>query len=239
MDVLDALAAATADGRTTVLVTVVAVDGDAPSHPGAKLLVTDGTVAAGTLGCSEFDTAGREVATELAGGAEPTTLRRRVLFGHGQDRALDLFAEVYPAPPAVLVVGDNPVGRALITLAQFAGRRAVPVELDPVAALRERPPGPADAVVLTDHDAPYVDAAITEALHGRGGYVGMLGSRRHAPQVVARLRAQGLPEDVLDRLRCPVGLDIGSHTPAEIALSIVADIVAAGHGRDGRRMTRS
>jgi xanthine dehydrogenase accessory factor len=254
MEVFDALARARARGERVVLVTVLEVDGDAPSRPGAKLVVGDAGVVAGTLGCAEFDTAGTALAGEAAGAAGP--LRRRLVFApddtHGRERALELFAEVHEPEPAVLVLGSTPVGRALTGLTRSLGRRAVllapggdtavapGVEVradDPVRALLAAPPGPDDAVVLSDHDAPWVDEALRVLLAGHAAYVGMLGSRRRAPQVVRHLRAAGVPEAYVARLRCPVGLDIGSRSPEEIALSILAEIVAVERGRPGGPMT--
>ena len=74
------------------------------------------------------------------------------------------------------------------------------------------------------------------ALASNAIFVGMLGSRRHAPAVVQRLRDGGVAAAHLAKLRSPCGLDIGSRSAAEIALSIVAEIVAAERGRDGRRL---
>jgi xanthine dehydrogenase accessory factor len=250
MEVYDALARARGAGRRVALVTVLAVEGDAPSHAGAKLVVGDGQVLAGTLGCSEFDSAGVALADEALAGA--VTVRRREVFGgHGDPRALELFAEVHDPEPAVLVLGSNPVARAVADLAHRVGRRAVlvapggdaavraGVEVradDPARALLAAPPGPADAVVISDHDAPWVDDVLRIALASDAGFVGMLGSRRHAPEAVARLRAAGAPAAHVARLHSPCGLDIGARTPEEIALSIVAEIVADERGRPGGSM---
>jgi xanthine dehydrogenase accessory factor len=240
VDVLEALGRARARGERVVLVTVVAVDGDAPSHPGAKLAVGRGGVLAGTLGCAEFDTAGVELAAEALEAGGP--LRRRRSFAgeeaHGRERALELFAEPHLPEPAVIVIGANPLGRALTALSELLGRRTVAIESDPAAFLREAPPGPEDAVILTDHDAPWVDEVLGLTLGGAAAYVGLPGSRHHAPQVVARLRSAGMPEEDVARLHSPVGLDIGSRTPEEIALSILAEVMAVSRGRPGGPMRR-
>ncbi len=251
MTVYDALAKARAQGRRVVLITVLEVSEHAPSHTGAKL-VSDGEEAvAGTLGCSEFDTAGIALAAEALDAGVP--LRRRLSFGghDEEERAVEVFAEVHEPEPAVLVVGATPVGRAVASLARFLGRRvvliapggdtAVPagVEVkadDPGRYLLAAPPGPNDAVLLSDHDAPYVDEVLRIALASDAPFVGMLGSRRHAPAAVRRLRDAGVPEAHLARLRAPVGLDIGDKSAEGIALSIVAEIVAVEHGREGGRM---
>ncbi|QBI18286.1 XdhC family protein [Egibacter rhizosphaerae] len=250
MEIYDALAKARGRGERAVLVTVLEVAGDAPSHPGAKLVVTDQGPVAGTLGCSEFDHAGRRLAGEALAGGEP--LRRRLDFDeHGHERALELFAEVHEPEPAVLILGTTPVGREVAALARRLERRVtlvgpggdatVPagVEVradDPERYLLNAPPGSSDAVLVTDHDAPWVEEVLRVALASEAYFVGMLGSRRHAPDAVRTLRAQGVPEAHIAKLRAPVGLDIGSRTPAEIALSIIAEIVAAERGADGGRL---
>ncbi len=236
MDTLQALTAAREAGRRSVLVTVVAVEGEPPSYAGAKLAVADGQVLAGTLGCSEFDTAGMELARELAGSGGDPTLRRRRVFGHGQEQVLELFAELHEPSPAVFVFGDNAVGRAVAEFAGFLGRRVELLHEGAQAAFESASTGSTDAVVLSDHDAPYVDEVLKRALAGPAFFVGMLGSRRHAPMVMQRLRDDGVPAAQVDRLHSPCGLDIGSQSPAEIALSIVAEIVAVERGRSGGAM---
>lgn len=243
MEVYDALARARSRGERVVLVTVLAVHGEAPSHAGAKLVVGIGGIAAGTLGCSEYDTAGVSLASEALEGNGP--LRRTV---GDEPRSIELFAEVHEPEPAVLVLGSNPVARAVAELASTIGRRAVLISRggdtavasrvevkadDPERYLLAAPPGEHDAVVVSDHDAPWVEAVLRVALASDAAYVGMLGSRRHAPSVVRRLRDAGTRDEHLARLRSPCGLDIGSRTAEEIALSIVAEILAVDRERPG------
>jgi xanthine dehydrogenase accessory factor len=243
MEVYDALARARARGKRVVLVTVLEVHGEAPSFPGAKLVVGDEGIVAGTLGCSEYDTAGTQLAAEALAGSSP--LRRLV---EDEPRSVELFAEVHDPEPAVLVLGSNPVARAIADLSKTVGRRSVLISRggdtavssgvevkadDPERYLLAAPPGEHDAVVVSDHDAPWVDAALRVALASDAFFVGMLGSRRHAPAAVRRLLDSGIPQRHVERLRSPCGLDIGSRTPPEIALSIVAEIVATERGRPG------
>jgi xanthine dehydrogenase accessory factor len=247
MEVYDALGRARSGGRRVVLVTVVAVRGEAPSRTGAKLVADGEGVIAGTLGCSEFDAAGAALAVEALESSGP--LRRVVGMDDEDDpRTVELFAEVHDPEPAVIVLGSNPVARALVAQARLLGRRAVlvapggdtavagGVEVkadDPERYLLAAPPGPHDCVLVSDHDAPWVDTVLRIALASAAAYVGMLGSRRHAPAAVQRLRDAGVPEHNVVKLRSPCGLDIGSQTPEEIALSIVAEMVAAERNRPG------
>jgi len=250
VDVFDALAKARGRGQRVVLVTVLAVDGDAPSSPGAKLVVGDDGVVAGGLGCSEFDAAGVDLAGEAVLHGGPLRQRRTFPPEPGEaERALELFAEVHVPEPAVLVLGSTPIARAVAELSRLVGRRVVliapggdtavaaGVEVradDPVRALLAAPPGPADAVVVSEHESPWVGEAVRVALASDAAYVGLLGSRRHAPAVVRGLREAGVPEASLAKLRTPVGLDLGARTPEEIGLSIVAEVLAADRGRSGR-----
>lgn len=252
MEAVEALAQARRDGRRVALVTVLSVEGDAPSHPGAKLLADATGSIAGTLGCSEFDAAGLELARRALQGRR--TVRERLEFpGHGRDRAIELFAEVSEPEPRMLVIGANPVGRAVADVAIAVGRRVRLVDAspegererpglhvvagDPVEQLRASSLASADAVIVTDHDAPWVDDVLRVALASDVSFVGMLGSRRHAPDAVARLREQGVESAQLARLHSPCGLDIGSRTPGEIALAIVAEVVAVERDRSGGPMT--
>jgi xanthine dehydrogenase accessory factor len=96
--------------------------------------------------------------------------------------------------------------------------------------------GPADAVAILTHDVKFDEPAIIEAL-GRGcRYVGAVGSRKTQADRRARLLAAGVEAAALDRLRGPIGLDLGGRLPAETALAIMAEVVAARRGGTGRPM---
>jgi xanthine dehydrogenase accessory factor len=90
------------------------------------------------------------------------------------------------------------------------------------------------AVCVLTHDAKFDVPALIAALRSPAGYVGAIGSRRTCADRAERLRAAGVGEDELARLRAPVGLDLGGTTPEEVALSIGAEIVAMRHGGGGR-----
>lgn len=144
-----------------------------------------------------------------------------------------------PEHGQVVVVTDNPIGRAVVEIARIAGRRTTlladeDVEQSPLQWLTDHPLDERDALVLCDHDTPQMDALLRHALDGRAGYVAMMGSRRRAESVFTALA--GAPEETLARLHVPAGLDTGGKAPGEIALSVVAEIVAVSYGRDGGPM---
>jgi xanthine dehydrogenase accessory factor len=90
------------------------------------------------------------------------------------------------------------------------------------------------AVCVLTHDPKFDVPALVAALRSPAGYVGAIGSRRTCADRAERLRAAGLTEQEMARLRSPVGLDLGGTTPEEVALSIGAEIVALRHGGSGR-----
>ena len=140
----------------------------------------------------------------------------------------------------VVVVTANPIGRAVVAIAEIAGRRTTLLpdeEGDPAPLewLAEHPLTDADALVLCDHDTPDADAILRQALAGAAGYVAMMGSRHRAESVFASLE-ESMSQDTLARLRVPAGLNTGGKAPGEIALSVVAEVVAVSYGRDGGPM---
>jgi xanthine/CO dehydrogenase XdhC/CoxF family maturation factor len=150
------------------------------------------------------------------------------------------WSDVAPERGEVVVVTDNPIGRAVVAIAEIAGRRTTlladeDVEQTPAQWLSEHQLTEADAFVLCDHDTPDMEALLRQALAGRAGYVAMMGSRRRAEKVFAALDDE-LPAETLVRLHVPAGLNTGGKAPGEIALSVVAEIVAVSNGRDGGPM---
>lgn len=149
----------------------------------------------------------------------------------------------------IVVVTYNPVAAAVVAIAEQVGRPTTVLDhrdaedstgpdaaTDPAVWLRRNPLGPDDALVICDHDAPHTLELLRAALQGRAGYVAMMGSRPRANSVFATLQQEGLPDETLRRLHVPAGLDIGGKAPGEIALSVVAEIVAGSYGRSGHPM---
>ena len=146
-----------------------------------------------------------------------------------------MFLEAFAGPPRLVVGGGGPVAEALATIGGVVGL-AVRAEPPGSAGFEEatRGLGPADAVVFVDHDDPALVPALIGVLGGRAGYVGVMGSRRHTPGFVSRLRQTGLD---LTALHSPTGLDLGARRPPEIALSILAEVMAVTHQRPGAAST--
>ena len=235
------------DGRAA-LVTVVRSSGG--PAVGAKLLVTADGAREGSLGDAGLDDRAAASAEELMW-AERSELR--------EVGAVSLFVDVTAPAPRLVVFGAVDYAAALSRLARAAGWR--PFVCDPRSqfATRERFPEAEDVIaawpeeafarigsidratyiaVLT-HDPKLDDAALGLALRSDAAYVGAMGSRRAQAQRRERLLAAGLDEELIDRVAAPIGLDLGALTPEETALSIMAEVVAVRHGRDGGRLSKA
>jgi xanthine dehydrogenase accessory factor len=235
------LAGRTSRGEEVVLATVIKMDGEPPSHPGAKILLSRTAALAGTLGCSEFDAAALADAGRIADGGTPKLRTYRHDLG-----SIEVYLEPYVAAPTLVVFAATPVARALLRWAPELGFRALLVETRPerlkdapwpqaVTKLEELSGvlGPEVYAVHTDHDAEDLVPALETLLPKEPRFIGLVGSRRHTGHHLDALRAKGMPEDAIARIQSPVGLDLGAVTPGEIALSILAGIVAIRRGGRG------
>ncbi len=230
-DVFAALADAERAGRAVVLATTVRVEGNPPSAPGNRALFdAEGTLVAGTIGCNGLDRRAGADGRALVEAGERSGMRRYTSFeGEPGEGVVEVFLEAFWRRARLLVGGRGPVADALAALGAVIGRgvqAAPPGSPEFAAAVAEL--GPDDGVVLVDHDDPGLVPALRQALDARAGYVGVMGSRRHTPGFVAELRRAGVD---LTRLHSPTGLDIGAKAPPEIALSILAELVAVTRGR--------
>jgi len=166
-----------------------------------------------------------------------------------------VFFEALAVPPLLAIVGATHVGQALAHLAKAVGYRVV--VLDPRTALAnaERFPGmeivaawpqealatlrfgPSSAIAVLAHDDKFDHPALLAALRSSAGYVGAIGSRTTNEKRVAWLRAQGVGDRDIARVHAPIGLDIGATGVEEIALAILAEIVAVRRHRSGRSLS--
>lgn len=128
----------------------------------------------------------------------------------------------------ILVLSDNPISRAIAVIASTAGRTVLVESADDGGPGLH--PAAGDAVVLCDHDAPDAPAVLRSALASEASYVAMMASRGRAAGLLDELVAEGVD---VSTLHVPAGHDLGGKGPGEIALSVVAEIVAASYDRPG------
>jgi len=174
----------------------------------------------------------------------------------GPSRVLELdgetvFADVVAPPGNLVVVGATDTAEELCRAAKALGWRATVVDPRPALVTRERLPSPDElvtawpdeleasedtAVVVLTHEERLDVPALTAAFASPAFYIGAIGSRRTQEKRRARLLEAGIAEEQLDRLAGPAGLDLGAHTPAETAVSILAEVLAVREGRSGGRL---
>jgi xanthine dehydrogenase accessory factor len=178
----------------------------------------------------------------------------------GPSRVLELdgekvFAEVLGPPPRLVVVGATDTAEALCRAAGALGWRTVAVDPRPRLVTRERLPNAGElvlawpdegleqlaldgdtAVVVLTHEERLDVPALTAALASEAFYVGGIGSRKTQAKRRERLVEAGVPEESLERLAGPAGLDLGAQTPAETAVSILAEILAVRTGHEAGRL---
>lgn len=199
--------------------------------------------------------AARRERQQVAYAVDTESWMRRLAFPpeHGERFRLDLsgceansrlFVAIHNPPPRMIVVGGVHIAQALMQMARLAGLDAVLVDPRDSFASSGRFPGETlihewpdealeaqgldarTAVVTLTHDPKLDDPAIETALRSEAFYLGCLGSTRTHAKRVERLRVAGFDEDALARIHAPVGLDIGARSPAEIAVAVLAEIVA-------------
>ena len=244
-------------GDVAVVVTVT-TGGDA----GAKLVVDEAGRTLGSLGNEELDTRARAEAVQFFDAREETRLVAVKDFAPdlpGEDFAAAgdiflLFERLQPAPRLV-VCGAGHVGASLAKLGAFLGYDTTLIDDRPEFLSRDRFANePIELVVASDW-APAVRAAIGNGrnvsvavvtrghsedeqcmravVHAKPDYVGLIGSKRRTTIVIDRLREAGADEEALRKIRAPIGLDIGAVSPEEVALAIMAEIVAERRGGAG------
>jgi len=213
---------------------------------GGKLVVTDDSVE-GSLG----DTALDEAAASAARDALDQEKSGIVSLGNG----VDAFIEVIPVPPQLVIFGAVHVAQALIPVARTVGFDVVVVDARQQLATPERFPDvdqllvawPDDAlqqlkitkttaIAILTHDPKFDEPAILGSLATPAMYIGAVGSRKTNADRRERIRASGVSDEQLDRLHGPIGLDIGGRSPEEMAISIIAEIIAVRNGRTGKAL---
>lgn len=229
-------------GELAVLVTVAR-----GPHVGAKLLIEETAQTTGTLGAVEVDSLVVPQALEFFHAREDTRLV-------SLNEIVLLFERLQPAPRLV-VCGAGHVGASLAKLGAFLGYQTTLIDDRAEFLERERFAGePIELVVASDwttavHDVIGNGRGVSVAVVTRGhsedeqcmravvqakpDYMGLIGSKRRTSIVIERLREAGVGDEELRRIRAPIGLDIGAVSPEEVALAIIAEIVAERHGAAG------
>ena len=235
-----------ADGSTIGTVGGGALEHEVVSDSLLALTKGESTLKAYRLRQSGSDSA---AGVESGGGGEAGTLG--MLCGGDAE----VFLEVYGQSDHLLIVGAGHIGQKLaeigkaldfritvldqraemVTRARFPGADEL-ICAPPPDVARRVSIGPGMAIVIVTHGHVHDKAALAAVLASPAAYIGMIGSKSKVRAVMGELRAEGVDPALLERVHAPIGLDFGGQRPTEIALSILAQIVAEQYGRSGGPM---
>ena len=241
-------------GAAAVLATVVEVDASVRIEPGAKCLIQDGKVIGETIGDA------RVIAAIVAEGAARLRVEKSQLVSLTLPDAggkLEVFFEVMPAPPKLIVVGAGHIAVPLVKIAKvldfyvtviddrllYANRERFPdadevLVGDMAQMLKEMTITPSCYIVLITRGHAYDEPCLRVVLPTQAKYIGMIGSRRRIKACFQRFRDEDkISEELIGRVYAPIGLDIATETPAEIALSILAEVIKVRRGGDAASLS--
>jgi xanthine dehydrogenase accessory factor len=256
-EVFAAVAEALERGESAALVTIVSTLGSTPQRVGAKMLVfADGRIV-GTIGGGCYENDAFWKARESIKTRRPELVHYELSDDFAQETGLicggtmDVYIEPIEPSPELYIVGAGHVGFHLARLAADVGFRVHVVDDREKFANRERFPTAVDVVV--DDIPQWIDRANLPAhayavIVTRGHtndlealrvlaprelrYLGLIGSRAKVARIYEALVADRMPAEMLQKVHAPIGLDIGAVTPQEIAVSILAELIAVKHGKE-------
>jgi xanthine dehydrogenase accessory factor len=256
-EVFAAVSDALERGEPAALVTIVSATGSTPQRVGAKMLVfADGRIV-GTIGGGCYENDAFWKAREAIASRVPQVVHYELSDDFAQETGLicggqmDVYIEPIEPSPELYIVGAGHVGFHLARLAQEVSFRVHVIDDREKFANAERFPAAAEIVVddlpawivrttLPSHAYVVIvtrghtnDLEALRALAPRElRYLGLIGSRAKVARIYDALVTDGMPADVLKRVHAPIGLEIGAVTPQEIAVSILAELIAVKHGKE-------
>lgn len=265
-EIAQEMVAAARGGPAVAIATIIGAPQGAAPAVGDKLLVHADGSRLGSLGGGVLEETiaadthaaltehPRRPAQSLSYQANGTRLER----SETGDEAFEVMIEVTERPATLLIVGGGHVGLSIATIGAHAGFSVTVLDDRAAFANPKRFPM-ADRVICGDFveelrllsidTSTYVvlvsrghrqdEASLREVATSSAGYIGMIGSRRRAGTVLTRLAEEGYPREALARVHTPIGLAIGAETPEEIAVSIIAEIIAVRRGGSGEKMSET
>lgn len=242
---LEPLAAALKAQRPIVRAVVISAPEEGGATPGASMLVPERGELIGSSGDPTLDDAVATRARDLLREGESAMATVEIA-----EKAAQVFFAVYPPEPTLVIVGAGHITIPLTRLAKtldyrvtvidpreaFATRERIPDADDlllewPDEAMTHLPMSSATAVAVLTHDDKFDVPALKAALNSPASYVGAIGSRGTRERRDRRLREAGVTDEQIGRIHGPIGINIGARTPEEIALAILAQIVAVRRGK--------
>lgn len=238
-------------GQRGALATVVRVSGSTPQQVGARLLLRQDGTKLGTVGGGAIESVVVEALERALAHGTGELLVRDLSHDLGMccGGRMEVLVEAILPTPRLWLLGAGHVAKPTAALARSVGFEVVVVDEreelnsaerfpecqllldDPSDALKRQPLGERDWVLIVTHDHQLDERALESAASNQARYIGLVGSRRKVFRLVQRVLAKRRGDVPVERVFAPVGLDIGAITPEEIAVSIVAELVALRRGR--------
>ena len=236
-------------GQTLALAMLVHAEGSTPREPGTKMVVYPDGRTEGTIGGGAMEAAVIGEAVEAIARGASRMVHYELRDPESGDLAIcggvaDVYIDVVASNPTLVVVGAGHVAMPVAEIGHMCGFRIVVLDDRPEMASEERFPHaaeriagdisetlrallitPSTYIVIITRGHAYDEAALRAVIDSPAAYVGMIGSRRKVRTTFDRLLADGVSEERIQRVHAPIGLSIGAQTPAEIAVSILAEMV--------------
>lgn len=242
------LAEALGRQQPAALATVIEVTGASPAKVGAQIVVLGDGTTAGTAGGGSLESAILADARAVLAQGQPR-VTHYALAQSGPDAIgtlcggeVRVFIQPYFPPPKLVIVGGGHIGQPLQVMGTAAGFEVSVMDVEPGRATvpKLETGGFTDdtyiVLITTDHVSD--EAALRQAVASSARYIGMIGSRAKCQTLLEHIRAAGHSEASLARVYAPIGLDLGGTTPQEIAVAILAEIIAVRRGGSGARRSR-
>lgn len=234
-------------------VTIIAQEGSSARHLGSSMLVTGGGRVIGTVGGAIAELQLIEQAVEAVREGKPRTVKMPLPVCAG---VITCFINVFQSSETVILAGAGHVAQSMSKLAKMLGFRVIAIDDRPEYATRERFPE-ADQLIVYEWDkaleqvridqnsyiiiltyaGEYDELVLRRVINSKAAYIGMISSRSKAKAILAKLRRDKVPQELLARVTTPIGLDIGAETPAEIAVSTMAQIIMLKRRATGKDLS--
>ncbi|MDI6820514.1 MAG: XdhC/CoxI family protein [Candidatus Hodarchaeaceae archaeon] len=254
IEIFEAAAKLLGKGKRVALCTIVEKIGSGPAEKGGKMLVAEDGEMIGTIGGGKcFERGLKERALKAIREGKPTSLKFAFYGGAKEDEldtglwcggTMTVFIDVIEPRPKLVIVGSGDIALPTYRMADLLGFDITVVDDMEDTLTKDRFPNAeliydedfekalgevkagGNTYVAIVHGEPKHDlAALRRFVRERTAYLGILGSKTKMGKLMGILRKDGVPEEAIKRISGPIGLDIGAKTPAEIAVSIVAELV--------------
>jgi xanthine dehydrogenase accessory factor len=261
MDIFDFITEKKRQGQNLVLATVVRTKGSSPAKPGKKMAIAEDHSRSGTVGGGALEAKVLEEAEAVLAEKKPRLLRFRLNAKEASEEGMlcggeqEVFLDIIASSRHLLIFGGGHLARALSAVAEAIGFPYSVVDDREEFVSRERfprarkllrfdysdswgnlPINRDTCVVIVTRGHLFDQICLEKAVSTPAGYIGMIGSKRKVKKILDALRKKGVKIPPEGRVYTPMGLDLGDNSPEEIAVSIMAEIIAVKSGGSGRHL---